>query len=264
MENNITPIVNLWKEEISVHIKKYAPYQRCHQLNQMASLFSPGLFYYYILNFQNIKMDYVHPGTRHLLGVEPEEFSVEKLLKMLLPHEIVPMGKKENLVIDFLFNFLKPSQNQFYKIIYFIRLKDVEGSNRTILHQANALKVSDTGKVEHVLGIHTDVSHLNLVKNDKISFISLDGGPSYYNLDPEKGNFDPKNSCPTGAFSKLFTNRELEVIKLFAEGETAAQVGEKIFITENTVRTHRRKILKKSDCSNMTELVGRCLVEGVI
>lgn len=264
MEKDITSLVSLWNEEISVHIKQYTPFHASQQLNQMAALFSPGLFYYYILNFQNLKMDYVHAGTREVLGIEPEAFSVAQILEMLLPDEIIAMRKKETLVADFVSNFLSPSQLPFYKIVYFLVLKDAIGNIRTILHQATTIKVSDTGKVEHVLGIHTDISHLKLVKNDKVSFISLNGGPSYYNIDPENGVFDPSKSSQKGPHSDLFTKRELEVIKLFAEGHTADLVAKKLSIAKNTVRTHRKKILEKTDCFNMTELVASCLVEGVI
>ncbi len=264
MENNITPIVKLWKDEISSHIQQYSPYLLSQQLNQMATLFSPGLFYYYILNFQNLKMDYVHPGTRDVLGIAPENFSVEKILKMLLPEEIITMGRKECLVVNFLSNFVEVSQIPFYKIVYFIRVKDAAGGIRTLLHQATTLKVSDTGKVEHVLGVHTDISHLNIVRDNKVSFISLNGGPSYYNIDPEGGDFDPKKSYLTSTHANAFTKREIEVIKLFAEGNTANQLAKKLYISVNTVRSHRKKIFEKTDCANMTELVARCLVEGVI
>jgi DNA-binding CsgD family transcriptional regulator len=264
MKNDIKPLVKLWKEEISIHIQQYAPYDMSPHLYQMAELFSPGLFYYYILNFQNLKMDYVHPGTRDVLGLEPENVTVEKILEMLLPEEMIEIGKKEVLVVDFHTNYLNPAQIPFYKFVYFIRLTDMAGNIRTILHQATTLKVSDTGKVEHVLGVHTDVSHLNFIKNNKVSIISLNGGLSYYNLDPEAGFFDPSNSGRKGPHSVLFTKRELEIVKLFAKGYTAVHVAEELHIAENTVRTHRKQILEKTDCTNMTELVACCIIEGVI
>ena len=46
--------------------------------NQVASLFSIGPFYYYVLNFENLNMDIVHHGTREVLGIEPDQFSLKK------------------------------------------------------------------------------------------------------------------------------------------------------------------------------------------
>lgn len=264
MNNKVTQIFNVWREEMSAHIKRNTPYQVSQQLMQMAALFSPGLFYYWVLNFHNLDLDYVHSGTKDVLGVDPEDFTMEKLLSMLPPEELTVLKKKEALAADFLFRFLKPEQMPYYKIVYFFKVCDTKGVYHNMLHQATTLTVSDTGRVEHSLGIHTDISHLSIAGNDKVSFISLSGGPSYFNLNPENEIFDPVNSCPTGAFAKFFSKRELEMIKLSAEGHTAAQVGEKLNISEHTVRTHYRNVLRKTDCSNITELVARSLVEGII
>ncbi|MGK7391654.1 MAG: response regulator transcription factor [Candidatus Cyclobacteriaceae bacterium M2_1C_046] len=264
MDENVAPVFKVWKEEMSAHIQRYTPYNISQQLMQMAALFSPGQFYYWVLNFHNLDLDYVHPGTKDVLGVDSEDFTMEKLLNMLPPEELIILKKKEALTADFLFNFLKPEQMPFYKIVYFFRVQDTKGNLHNMLHQATTLTVSDTGRVEHSLGIHTDISHLSLTRNQKVSFISLSGGPSYFNLDPEIETFDPENSCPVGALSKTFSKRELEVIKLFAEGLSSAEAAERMNISKHTVITHRKNMLAKSNCSNMTELVARCLVEGVI
>lgn len=264
MGNKIAPVIELWKERMCNHIKEYVPYQQSQQLQQMAALFSPGLFYYYIVNFHSLQMIHVHEGTQKILGVSPEVFNLQILLEMLTAEEVEQVAKKEALIINFFHDYLTSDDIPFYKAVYFFRIRDRAGKMHTMLHQAITLSISDTGKIENVLGIQTDVSHLGLTPNNSVSLISLNSGPSYYNIDTEEGIFDPSNSRPIGAHSKLFTKRELEVIKLFAEGYTAAQVAEKLYIAENTVRTHRKKILEKTACSNMTELVASCLMEGVI
>lgn len=51
------------------------------------------------------------------------------------------------------------------------------------------------------------------------------------------------------------TKRELTIIKLLAKGQTSEDVGNKLFISRNTVDTHRRKMLKKYSMKSTTELV---------
>ncbi len=264
MDHNVAPVFKVWKDEMSAHIQRYKPYQVSQQLMQMAALFTPGQFYYYVLNFHNLDLDYVHPGTKRVLGIKSDEFSMEKLLNMLPSEELLLLKKKEALVVDFLFNFLKPELMPLYKVVYFFRVSDIKGKLHNMLHQATTLTVSETGRVEHSLGIHTDISHLSMRINNNVSFISLNGGPSYYNLNPEIEVFDPKNSWPEGEMSKILSKRELEVVKLFSQGFTSSEAARKMNISNHTINTHRKNILAKSNTSNMTELVARCLVEGVI
>ncbi len=49
--------------------------------------------------------------------------------------------------------------------------------------------------------------------------------------------------------------RENEVLNLIIEGDSNGEISEKLFISENTVKFHVRNILKKTRCSNRTELI---------
>ena len=49
--------------------------------------------------------------------------------------------------------------------------------------------------------------------------------------------------------------REVEVLNLIREGASNGEISAKLFISENTVKFHVRNILKKTDCSNRTELI---------
>ena len=49
--------------------------------------------------------------------------------------------------------------------------------------------------------------------------------------------------------------RELEVIKLIAEGSTNGQVAEKLFLSTHTVNTHRKNIMNKLGVNNTAAIV---------
>ena len=49
--------------------------------------------------------------------------------------------------------------------------------------------------------------------------------------------------------------REVEVLNLIIKGASNGEISEKLFISENTVKFHVRNILKKTGCSNRTELL---------
>lgn len=49
------------------------------------------------------------------------------------------------------------------------------------------------------------------------------------------------------------TRREAEVLELVARGMTNAQIGERLFVTEGTVKTHVKSLLRKLGVQNRTE-----------
>lgn len=51
------------------------------------------------------------------------------------------------------------------------------------------------------------------------------------------------------------SSREIEVLNLIREGASNGEISAKLFISENTVKFHVRNILKKTGCSNRTELL---------
>jgi DNA-binding NarL/FixJ family response regulator len=55
----------------------------------------------------------------------------------------------------------------------------------------------------------------------------------------------------------LLSEREVEVLKCLARGQTTAQVANVLFISENTVKTHIRHILEKMEVNNRAEAVAR-------
>lgn len=51
------------------------------------------------------------------------------------------------------------------------------------------------------------------------------------------------------------TERELEVLKLLAQELTSKQIAEKLFISERTVETHRKNLMRKTGANNAIGLV---------
>lgn len=60
------------------------------------------------------------------------------------------------------------------------------------------------------------------------------------------------------------TARELEVLGLIGEGASNRQVADRLFISQSTVATHVRSILRKTGASNRTEAVAHARREGLL
>lgn len=67
----------------------------------------------------------------------------------------------------------------------------------------------------------------------------------------EEDIFVKKNFC---LFQQL-TNREIEVLSLIGSGFTNKVISEKLFLSIETIKQHRKMIKRKTECRNTVELV---------
>ncbi len=254
---DIQKVLNVWetKNKITSPVKTDIYLEL---IEQMTNLFAAGSFYYYIFDFEKFEMEVVHSDVEHVLGIEAEEFTLQNLLNIIHPEDIEKLHEKEAKAADFLLNRISKDDIPYYKTVYLMRLRHKNGTYKTILHQSITLAVSNGGKIQKVLGIHTDVTHLNMQVDHKISFIS-NRQPSFYSLDSETVFIPLISRC-----SEIFTVREIEILKKIAEGKDIYAIACELFISPQTAKTHKRNILRKSDCRNIVELVAKCIREGVI
>ena len=54
---------------------------------------------------------------------------------------------------------------------------------------------------------------------------------------------------------ELLSDREFQVLQLIGKGVSTAEIGEQLYISENTVRTYRSRILKKMNMSSTADLI---------
>lgn len=62
----------------------------------------------------------------------------------------------------------------------------------------------------------------------------------------------------------LLSDRELDVLSCLVDGQTTMQIANRLFISENTVKTHVRHIFEKLEVSNRAEAVGKAHQMGLI
>lgn len=67
-----------------------------------------------------------------------------------------------------------------------------------------------------------------------------------------------------GQMSKIFTNRELEVIQKISEGKPSKIIALELEISKNTVDTHRKRIMAKTNSHNSAELINFCIKHEIL
>ena len=64
-----------------------------------------------------------------------------------------------------------------------------------------------------------------------------------------------KKTAQAAGSARALTEREVQILQQMANGRSTRHLVELLGLTENTIETHRRKILKKLNAANMIEAV---------
>jgi DNA-binding NarL/FixJ family response regulator len=73
-----------------------------------------------------------------------------------------------------------------------------------------------------------------------------------------------KGKLPSNSDLPLLTRREVEVLKLIADGLTNQEIADKLFISSWTVDSHRKNLLLKFNAKNTAILVKTAVTSGII
>lgn len=80
------------------------------------------------------------------------------------------------------------------------------------------------------------------------------------NIDKDGGSVLSQVSCD----GTNITDRELEIVKLIAEGYSNKEIADKLFLSAHTVTTHRKNIMSKLGVNNTAGLVLYAVRENII
>ena len=102
---------------------------------------------------------------------------------------------------------------------------------------------------------HQELAHcIEGVANDE-RYISSEATTNALLVDESKSN--------TVLLSQL-TEREIEIVKLIAEGNSNKEIGDKLFISHSTVYTHRSYLMWKLGVHNVAGIVKFAIVNGLL
>jgi DNA-binding CsgD family transcriptional regulator len=124
-----------------------------------------------------------------------------------------------------------------------------------ILYQGILLEHDDKGRFLRTLSVHSDITYLKQEGRPVLSFIGMDGEPSYRDVASNNIYIESKEEL---------TRREKQVLKLLIEGRLSKEISSILKISKQTVDTHRKNMLRKNNLSNTGELIGKAIRNGWI
>lgn len=249
----------VWREYDQYIAKKNTSVTAQDFNKRLADFFCPGEFYYYIFDFVSMSFTFMSDSYQSIIGLDPKEITIDRFLARTHPDDVDYFSRCESIAAQFLFEHLHPEEIFNYKVNYCFRLKTANDSYQLFLHQSTGISLDDNGRLGSVFGVHSNISHLTDTNNHKISFIGLNGAPSFRNINVFGQEEVKFNTIPID-----LTPRELEILRLIADGNTAREIAELLFIAEPTVRKHRENLLKKTNSKNTAHLINNSIRNGLI
>ena len=219
---------------------------------KLLNFFQVGDSYYFIFNIANIGFDLVSPEIEKVLGYAPSEITIEFFMDRIHPDDRPYFLDFEIRTVQFL-SGLPIDKLMKYKVRYDFRLKKKSGEYIRVLHQVAVIEHDDAGRLIRTLGTHTDITHLKPNGKPVMSYIGMDGEPSYLDIDLKNDFVESE---------QLLSRREKQVLTLLIEGKLSKEISEILHISKHTVDMHRKNMLKKTELTNTGELIGKAIKQG--
>ena len=218
---------------------------------KMLSFFQVGDFYYFVFDVKRGEFEYINENISKVLGYDRNISAVEFISNIHPEDQPYFIEFEKNLNI--FFRNLPLEKITKYKIQYDFRIKDINKEYKRILHQMMIVQHDDEKNMLRSLGIHTDISLLKSDGKPKLSYIAMDNGPSYQDI----------NTRGQSAFiipeKEIFTKKEKEILKLVVEGKTTREISEFLNKSIHTINSHRKNIFQKTESKTIAELVSNCI-----
>jgi DNA-binding CsgD family transcriptional regulator/PAS domain-containing protein len=220
---------------------------------KLLSIFHVGSYYYYVFNIKTGEFDFMSPEVEGVLGYTQSEATVSQIMSGIHPEDISWFLNFENKVVEF-FSQLRADQVLKYKVSYDYRIRKANGEYIRLLQQVVTIQFDEQSRsLLRTFGVHTDITHLKKEGKPVLSFIGLDGEPSYTNVDVKK-IFTPTQS--------YISKREKQVLQLLIEGKSSRTIADQLYISIETVKKHRRNMLRKTESASTPELAAQAIKNG--
>ncbi|MGG5508021.1 MULTISPECIES: LuxR C-terminal-related transcriptional regulator [unclassified Myroides] len=193
--------------------------------------------YFFIYDCIEDTILFINAAFTAITGHSTDGFTLDFLFELLHPADQSYFLENEEKRLGFT-NGLKFEEHFRYTTTYSYRIKKADATYFRITQECQALEVDDQGQLAKMLIIHKIQDQTKFcVQNDykifdKVHNIYLDLNNDF-NL----------------------TKRELEILTLIKEGFTSREISGMLNVSMNTILTHRKNILYKTNSTSFIELV---------
>jgi len=205
----------------------------------------------YIGALTKMEIIYVSKRSVQMMGIKPEDLRPNHFLEASHPDDL----KKASLGRVKLFKMahnVSLAKKGYSLMSSNFRMLNAQGKYSNFLYQLYVFYSKIPYESAFIIKVHTNI---DWCRKMKYCYHYYSGNDLSYFRYPDEDLL--MKGIP-------FSNREFEIINLVATGLHSKEIAEKLFISPETVNTHRRNILKKSDKATISDVIYDLIDQGVL
>lgn len=214
---------------------------------------------YALVDITEFKIIKVGDTFKQLTGYDADYFEGKKFNKFLKLHSLLDIYRSLKGGSQY-FKYLYSQEKEKRPHIKANRTLDLYKKNGEKIHVlVQGIPVLFNSKMEVILILIICTDITSLKPDHSYSHFIIDSS------DPnqiKKIEVNTLTEEPEDNFSP--SPAEKKVLYLLSDGFSSKQIAEKLFLSEHTVKNHRKNMLKKFDCSSSSGLVRKAVLSGWI
>ena len=216
---------------------------RDHQLIlELEKMMERNNQFFYIADAIQMNILFTSKRSIKMFGIDPEELTFYQFMELTHPDEIQRLNIGRSKIVKLAQDlFIAKSGSMLLSTDF--RMRNIKGDYSNILVQGYLVYTTVPRKTVFFLKLHTNIDWWK----------KKDFGFHYYmGEDLTHFKYPDKELLDRGM---LLSKREFEILKLVEQGLSSEQISEKLFLSLNTVNTHRSNMLKKTGKDSISELI---------
>lgn len=232
------------------------------KFKELSDFKHPALPTFFVIDYTNASYKFMTEGFDSVVGYNSMAF-IEGGLNMVMDIFHAADFKIYNekvFAANLLFLKNAPQEeHKKYTFSYTFRVRCLNGKYKCMMQRGCYITSKETNLPLFSLGMVLDVTHL---KTDTIMLHTiekvdlLNGVLNTATLD--SNYFYPHEE------DALFTGKEKNILRWIADGLSSKQLADKLFVSEHTITTHRKNMLRKTNTKNVAELIAFSIRNRII
>jgi DNA-binding CsgD family transcriptional regulator len=202
-------------------------------LQKLEELMEENDQFFSVRNMSLIQYVYTSKRSKEMLGVEPGDLNSGFFMNAVHPDDYDRLGTGKVKLMK-VTEQIHAARGGSALMSYTLRIRAADGVYRKLLGQSYFFYSTIPHKAVYMIQVVTNVDWCKKINDD---------GHYYAGNDLSLFRFPDEKLLIIGS---VLTKREMEIVKLIAKGMGSKEIAQNLFLSVNTVNTHRRNITGKT------------------
>jgi PAS domain S-box-containing protein len=215
--------------------------------SQVLELFDTANQFFFLADYSTLRMLYVSPNVEQVLGYRASEYDFGKHFEIIHPDDRKAVFEIGRMVLNREMNYISGISHRHVALYIVYRVAKINGRYIRISFTVSR-HIDHDGGIYEMVAIR-DISHIHC--GTRVSFSLLGGRPFK----------DLPDVCGGGP---AISRREQEIIYHISQGLSSRRIAYELNISEFTVNTHRKNIMRKTGTNNLVDMLIYAASNGII